>query len=145
MAKKELQSFSHCGSFDHPCMQSLNDYKISFFILRLRNQKFWGVWYTVGKVFWRSFQWCITSLKIPKLLVSKPRQTNLQLFSNCIAWWSKEPQWENDCGSFWPCFLLVIVCSPIYMLSTSIHYIDYPDWCMLLFGVMQCYNYTTTM
>ena len=22
--------------------------------------------------------------------------------------WSKEPQWENDCGSFLPCFLLVM-------------------------------------
>jgi hypothetical protein len=28
-------------------------------------------------------------------------------FSDCISGWSKEPQWENDCGSFLPCFLLV--------------------------------------
>ncbi len=32
---KETQSFSHCGSFEHLGMQSLNDYKILFFILRL--------------------------------------------------------------------------------------------------------------
>ena len=35
--KKEPQLFFHCGSFDHPDMQLLNDYKILFFILRLRN------------------------------------------------------------------------------------------------------------
>ena len=39
--------------------------------------------------------------------VAKSRKTNLQLFSDYKAWWSKEPQWENDCGSFLPCFLVV--------------------------------------
>ena len=28
-------------------------------------------------------------------------------FTDCRSGWSKEPQWENDCGSFLPCFLLV--------------------------------------
>ena len=28
-------------------------------------------------------------------------------FSDYIPGWSKEPQCENDCGSFLPCFLLV--------------------------------------
>ena len=37
MAKKEPQLFSHCVSFDHPDLQSHNDYKTLFFILRLRN------------------------------------------------------------------------------------------------------------
>ena len=37
IAKKEPQSFSHCGSFDHHGLQSLNNYKILFFILRLQN------------------------------------------------------------------------------------------------------------
>jgi hypothetical protein len=31
----------------------------------------------------------------------------MQSFSDCRSGWSKEPQWENDCGSFLPCFLLV--------------------------------------
>ena len=30
VCKKEPQSFSHCGSFDHPDLQSLNDYKKIF-------------------------------------------------------------------------------------------------------------------
>jgi hypothetical protein len=30
--KKEPQSFVHCGSFDHPDMQSLNDYKFFSFL-----------------------------------------------------------------------------------------------------------------
>jgi hypothetical protein len=39
----------------------------------------------------------------------KTKKTNLQPYSDYRSWWSKEPQWENDCGSFLPCFLLVIV------------------------------------
>ena len=38
----------------------------------------------------------------------KTKKTNLQSFSDCRPGWSKEPQWENECGSFLPCFLLVI-------------------------------------
>ena len=30
----------------------------------------------------------------------------MQLFSDYRSWWSKGPQWENDCSSFLPCFLL---------------------------------------
>ena len=63
----------------------------------------------VEKVFSRPFQRNITSSKIPKVSVGKSRKTNLQLFTDCRAWWSKEPKWENDCGSFSPCFLLVKV------------------------------------
>ena len=48
--EKKPQLFSHCGSFDQPGMQSLKEYKIVFFILRLESQMFWGMWYTVGKV-----------------------------------------------------------------------------------------------
>ena len=33
----------------------------------------------------------------------------MQSFSDCRSWWSKEPQWTNNCGSFLPCFLLVWV------------------------------------
>ena len=35
--EKEPQLFFHCGSFDHPGLHSLNNYKISFFILWLQN------------------------------------------------------------------------------------------------------------
>jgi hypothetical protein len=31
----------------------------------------------------------------------------MHLFNDCRLGWSKEPQWENDCGSFLACFLLV--------------------------------------
>ena len=30
MANKEPQSFSHCGSFDHHALQSLNNYRFVF-------------------------------------------------------------------------------------------------------------------
>ena len=65
------------------------------------------MWHTVGKVFSSPFQWYNTSPQIPKVSVGKSRKTNLQLFSDYIALWSKEPQLENYCGSFSPCFLLV--------------------------------------
>ena len=41
--EKEPQSFSHCGSFDHHGLWSLNDYKNLFFDLRLHNCMFRGV------------------------------------------------------------------------------------------------------
>ena len=31
LCKKELHSFSHCGPFDHPHLQLLNEYKLFFF------------------------------------------------------------------------------------------------------------------
>jgi hypothetical protein len=33
--KKEPQSFVHCGSFDHPDLHSLNDYKLLFLVYQL--------------------------------------------------------------------------------------------------------------
>jgi hypothetical protein len=54
--KKEPQSFVHCGSFDHPDMQSLNDYKIFSFLFYDCNLKILGAMqYTIGKVFSRPF------------------------------------------------------------------------------------------
>jgi hypothetical protein len=38
----------------------------------------------------------------------KIKKSNLQLFSDCRSRLSKELQWENDCGSFLPCFPLMI-------------------------------------
>jgi hypothetical protein len=40
--EKEPRSFSHCGSFDHPDMQSLNDCKFFIFVLRMKLLKFGG-------------------------------------------------------------------------------------------------------
>jgi hypothetical protein len=40
LCEKESQSFSHCGFFDHPNLQSLNDYIFFIFILRLQFKKF---------------------------------------------------------------------------------------------------------
>jgi hypothetical protein len=37
----------------------------------------------------------------------RTKKTSMQSFSDCILGWSKELQWENKCGSFLPCFLLV--------------------------------------
>jgi len=41
--KKELQLFVHCGSFDQPDLQSLNDCKFFFFVLRLQFVNFGGM------------------------------------------------------------------------------------------------------
>ena len=40
-----------CSYFDQPDLQSLNNYKKFFSILRLQFWMLWGVWYTVRKVF----------------------------------------------------------------------------------------------
>jgi hypothetical protein len=40
--KKEPQSFSHCGSFDHPDLQSLNDCIFVFVGFTTVILKFWG-------------------------------------------------------------------------------------------------------
>ena len=59
------------------------------------------------KCIFKTFPMVYYEPKIPKVLVGKSRKTNMQLFSDYRAWWSNEPEWENDCGSFLPCFLLV--------------------------------------
>ena len=41
--KKEPQSFVHCGSFDHPDMHSLNDYKFVFLGLPTEVLGIWGL------------------------------------------------------------------------------------------------------
>jgi hypothetical protein len=41
----------------------------------------------------------------------------MQSFIDCKSGWSKEPQWENNCVSFLPCFLLVL----------AYKYFDYND------------------
>jgi hypothetical protein len=43
MVKKYPQSFVHCGSFDHPDLQSLNDCRFLFFVLRLQFYNFGGI------------------------------------------------------------------------------------------------------
>ena len=55
------------------------------------------------------FQWCITCPRHIKIAVVKPKKTNMQSFSDCISWWSKKPQWGNNCGYFLPCFLLAMI------------------------------------
>ena len=39
---KESQSFSHCGLFDHPDLQSLNDCRFFFFCFTVIILNFWG-------------------------------------------------------------------------------------------------------
>jgi hypothetical protein len=41
--KKEPQSFVHCGSFDHPDMHLLNDYKFVTFVLPNKVLGIWGL------------------------------------------------------------------------------------------------------
>jgi hypothetical protein len=40
--EKKPQSFSHCGSFNHPDLQSLNDFIFLFLFFATVNLKFWG-------------------------------------------------------------------------------------------------------
>ena len=49
-------------------------------------------------------------LKAPKFLKFQfVNPKKMHSFSVCRSGWSNEPQWENDCGSFLPCFLLLLV------------------------------------
>ena len=115
MAKKNLRSFFHFGTFDHSDLQSYNNYKIIFFILQLRIKMSWGVWYIIGNVFSKPFQQYITSSKIPKSqLVNQRKQ-----ICSCLATakhdafycnfclcgqrreaqpCQKKKQWKNDCS-----------------------------------------------
>ena len=49
-------------------------------------------------------------LKAPKFfkLQFVNQKTDRHSFSDYNSSWSKEPQWENDCGSYLPCFVLVL-------------------------------------
>ena len=80
--KKEPHTFSYCGSFDHPDLQSINECIFVFLVLRLQFWNYGG-------------------------MPSGKSKKKMQSFNDCKSWWSKEPQWENNCGSFLPCFLLV--------------------------------------
>ena len=51
--KIESHSFSHCSSFDHHDMQSLNDY--FFLVYQWKFQEFGGFWYTARKVLKNNF------------------------------------------------------------------------------------------
>ena len=78
--KKEPQSFSHCGSFDHPDLQSVNDCKSVFWFTNSNFKNMRGLNILLD----RSWNF--------KFAVVRPK-------ADCISEWSKEPQWENDCGN----------------------------------------------
>jgi hypothetical protein len=105
--KKEPQSFSHYGYFDHPDLQSLKDC-IFVFLVYDCNVGMLGACNTPLE---RCFQdLSSTILKAPKFLTFELvnyNNTNMQSFSDCRSGWLKELEWENNCGSFLPCFLLV--------------------------------------
>ena len=54
--QKESQSLSHCGSFDHPDLQSLNDYNFFCFVLRLQFSVFGGCVIYRWKDIFKAFQ-----------------------------------------------------------------------------------------
>ena len=84
--KKEPQSFSHCGSFDHPDVQSLNDHRLLFFILPLQKS---------------NVLWAPKYLKYQ--LVSQEKQ-----ICSCLATakhgGQKNHNGKNNCGSFFAMF-----------------------------------------
>jgi hypothetical protein len=55
------------------------------------------------------FQWYITCPQIFKIEVVKSKKEICSRLVTADQGGKKEPQWENDCGSFLPCFLLVRV------------------------------------
>ena len=65
-------------------------------VYQLKCLEFWGLQYIVGKVL-RSISHVP---KNSKITIEKRKKKKLQLYSNCSLSWSKEPQWEDDCGSF---------------------------------------------
>jgi hypothetical protein len=66
--------FVHCGSFDHPDLHSLIDYKFFFFCFTIAILKFPVHVMHCWKVVSRSFQRYIKSPKIPKTSVGKPKK-----------------------------------------------------------------------
>ena len=61
--EKEPQSFVHCGSFDQPALQSLNDCKLCFFDISTENLGIWGF-----------VIYCWKCLEIPKIVVAKRKR-----------------------------------------------------------------------
>ena len=55
----------------------------------------------------------------------------MDLFSDCKWGWSKEPQWENDCGSFLPCLLLVFM-----LLKLSFNMYVFCNWSFVVARTM---------
>ena len=84
--RKKPQSFSHCGSFDHPDLQSLNNYNLKKIqACNILLEKSWNLKF-------QTFQ-----------LVDQKNKYSV----DCRTQWSKEPQWENECSSFPHIFVLV--------------------------------------
>ena len=46
---------------------------------------------------------------LPKGILQAPKFLKIQLVKQLQSWWSKEPQRQNNCGSFFHSFLLVWV------------------------------------
>ena len=69
--QKEPQSFSHCGSFDHPDLQSLTTTYVSFSFCNCNCVNISGrvIYHWKG----RHFQWYITSPQIPNISVARPK------------------------------------------------------------------------
>jgi hypothetical protein len=60
MVKKNRSRFSHCGSFDHPNLQSLNESGFVFLGLPTEVLRIWGFfYYTARKVLKLHFQQCM--------------------------------------------------------------------------------------
>jgi hypothetical protein len=74
-------------------------------VYQVKFKKFGGLQYIARNVLKIPFQWCITSCTQNfKIVVVKPKKKNPQSFNDCSSGWSKEPQWENDCDSFFTMF-----------------------------------------
>ena len=110
IAKQELQLFIRCGFFDHPDLQSLKQLHIVFIGLPTDILRTWGLLIYRSKGLGTTFPAVYYTPK--KALKSQPqnkKEKTLQSFSDCRSGWSKEPQWENDCGSFLQCLLLCVL------------------------------------
>ena len=118
---KEPQLFSHCSSFDHPDLQSLNNNIFVFLVLRLQIE----ILVACNAPLERYFQDLYRSLlKDPKFLKFQlvNQKTNLHSFTDCRSGWSKEPQWENDCNSFFTMFSTSDVDCNIAWWTSAVHW-----------------------
>jgi hypothetical protein len=88
MVKKEPRSFSHCGSFDHRDLQSLNEC-IFVFLVKFGN-----------------FQWCITC-QILKISVGKRKKQICIRLMTANHGGQKNRNEKKTAVPFLPCFLLV--------------------------------------
>ena len=76
-----------------------------------------GVKYIVGNKISGAFRQVYYKPQIPEVSNGKLKKTNMELFSNCRSWWSKELQWKTT---------TVLFCDVLYLCTLLLHLPNHP-------------------